>query len=312
MAKAAPSRLGRGLSTIVGNRGTKTPPKSGAANGPAGSNPAHSDAKPVELPIDRIRPNPLQPRLDFDQDALAELASSIKLHGVLQPLVVRSSKDGYDLIAGERRLRAAKQAGLAAVPVVIRDCSDREAAEIALVENLQREDLNAIERAFAYQRYMEDLDATPEALAHRLGQSRSNVLNYTRLLTLHSEVQAMVIEGLLPMGQARAIAGVVVAERQLALARMAVRRNLTTRQVEELAKRGEVEERQAVSRETNEQQGQQGVSRHFAELEHAMSRALGLKVALKPARNGRSGRIVLHYANLDEFDRLSKALGVEE
>jgi ParB family chromosome partitioning protein len=294
--KPAP-RLGRGLSALVGTR-----PHEHAAL--ATAPPVTEHPAPALVAIERIRPNPRQPRTHFDDTALAELAESIKSHGIVQPIVVRRAADGgFELIAGERRWRAAKLANLTHVPVVERHCGDDEAIELALIENIQREDLDPLERARAYQAYLTHAGGTPELLAQRLGQSRANVVNYMRLLNLSDEIQQMLHAGELAMGHARALLAVEDVQRRLALARLAVRKGLTAREVERLAQRP-IAVPPAPIEPT-------GVDRHYAELENSMSKALGLKVKLIAGRKKNSGRVVIHFQSLDEFDRVAARLGID-
>ena len=233
MPKSTP-RLGKGLSALISPRAAA--PFHHRSN-PLAMEVARADGLLLrEISIHNIDPNPNQPRQRHDESALHELAASIREKGVLQPILVRSSgATKFELVAGERRWRAAQIAGLTTIPVIVRELSDVEAFETALIENLQREDLAPLERATAYQQLVDTLGVGIDAVAARLGESRANVSNYLRLLKLREEVQAMVADGRLGMGQARAIAGINNPQRQLAVARLAVRRNLSARQVETLA-----------------------------------------------------------------------------
>ncbi|MCA9243214.1 MAG: ParB/RepB/Spo0J family partition protein [Phycisphaerales bacterium] len=294
------SRLGRGLSTII------------AARKPADPAPAVTSQKlPISdglshVPVGAITPNPRQPRAIFDQTALSEMASSIRQSGVIQPLIVRAVGAGrYELVAGERRWRAAKEAGLANVPCLIRDISDVESLEIALIENLQREDLGPLERATAYQGYLDSFGGTVEALATKLGESRANVANYIRLLRLEPEIRELVASGELQMGQARAIAGVTEAHRRLALARMAARQRLSVRQVEELAGAQRDDQREAKSVE----KGPVGDT-NLRAVEEAFQKALGVKVRISGGRRRNAGRIQVFYNSLEEFEAIAERLGI--
>lgn len=298
MAKQNAPRLGKGLNAIIGSRRQPA-----SANTPK---PA-SEITPAEvgtirsLPIDSVVPNPHQPRSAFDDVRLAELSASIAEQGMIQPVVVRPTETGkYELIAGERRWRAARAAAIEEIPAIIRDATDAEALELALVENLQREDLNPIERATAYQRYLDTFGATAEQLASRLGESRANVANYLRLLGLAPGVRDMIEQGELGMGQARAIAGIADPHRQLAVASLAVRRNLSVRQVEALARRRPGEE--AADAKPS------GASNHFVSVQRALSKSLGLAVTLQPGRKKNAGRIIIRYNSLEEFDRVAERL----
>lgn len=323
MSKPQP-RLGKGLDAILGQRRGRPPasPADSPASSPTANSPAAvppgptaapravdggadlaSGVKVRSLPIDQVVPNARQPRTRFDAGRLSELADSIRNSGLVQPVVVRPGADGrFELIAGERRWRAARQAGMQSVPAVVRDASDAEALELALVENLQREDLNPIERATAYERYIEAFGATAEQLAIRLGESRANVANYLRLLRFTGEIRDMIERGALGMGQARAIAGVTDPQRQLALARLAVRRNLSTRQVEALTKTA-----------TASPAGQPAAAERVRDanadhVQRSLSKALGLPVVLQPGKRKNSGRIVIRYSSLEEFDRIAERL----
>lgn len=295
------SRLGRGLSTLIGPREPKplrtTPPAT------AQTDAATASQEIRMLPVAAVHPNQKQPRQHFGEAALEELAASIRTSGVLQPILVRPSGEGrYEIVAGERRWRAAQRAGLTAVPAIIQPLSDSAALEAALIENLQREDLTALDRANAYEQYIRTFSTSADQLAARLGESRANVTNYLRLLKLSPDIRDMLARGELAMGQARAIAGVEDPERQLAIARLAVRRNLSVRQVEALAK-SEVQQKPSAAFPT-------GKNRHMQGIEAAFSKALGLRVTLVAGKKKNSGRVIIHYDSLDEFDRLSEQFGV--
>ncbi len=313
MAKA--NRLGKGLSAIISTARKSSPDDAARPAGggrvatapPAETTTAEavSAATPPEqivhtLPVEQVIPNRNQPRSVFDETALAELSASIAAQGLLQPVVVRPAQDGkYELIAGERRWRAARAAGLDRIPALVRDVSNEESVELALIENLQREDLNALERAVAYQNYLDTFGKSAEDLAQRLGESRANVANYLRLLGLHVEVQGMLERGELNMGHARALAGVMDQQRQLGLARLAIRRNLSVRQVE------------ALTRETPEPREKPAPnlpSKHLEDVQRSLSKSLGLPVSLQPSRRKNAGRIVIRYASLEEFDRIAERL----
>lgn len=218
--------LGRGLSALIGGAGD-------AAQATA------DDSIYQELPISQVRGNPNQPRTVFDDDTLSQLAESIKAAGVVQPVIVRQASDGYELIAGERRLRAARLAGLKMIPAVIRDASDADSLALALIENISREDLNPIDTARAYANLQEDFGITQEVLAAKLGRSRSSVANTLRLLDLPDEVQRLVESGKLSEGHGRALLAVGDRVRQRKLASRMVNKGLSVRQAEELVKKTE-------------------------------------------------------------------------
>lgn len=273
---------------------------------------AHPAGGVRQIPTEAIVANPLQPRRRFDEAKLQELADSINANGVIQPIVVRPLKADdqstalFELIAGERRWRAAQLAELKAVPAIIRECDDAHALELALVENLQREDLGPLERARAYREYLDTFGAKPEDLALRLGESRANVANYLRILNLQGEVQSMLESGALGMGHARAIAGVNDPQRQLAIARLAVRRNLSVRQVETLAREnGPVD-----SQSAGNGPGTAPVRpAYLDELEREMSRALGVRVQLRAGKKKNAGTIMIKYDSLEQFEQIAGKLG---
>ncbi len=299
------SRLGRGLGSIIQPATQQSPTQPAVPPAPLPPRPTTGDGY-VRLRLDQVRPNPQQPRQKIDQAALEALAESIRTSGVIQPIVVRRADDGgYELIAGERRWRAARLAGLETIPAVVRDVSPAQALEWALIENLQREDLTPIERAEAYQHYLDRFGGTVEQLAQRIGESRSNVANYLRLLSLPEPVRAMLADGSLQMGHARALLMVQDAEQQLRLARLAIRRALSVREVEARAKRlaGDSQPTPPTPAPVS------GLRRHIAELERSLSQALGLQVRIRPGRRKDSGRIVIQYNSLDEFDRVAQRLG---
>ncbi len=306
MSKSTP-RLGKGLSALIGSRTTAAAagdlPSTAITGGPPQA--AQPGERLAQIPIDELEPNPYQPRSRFDENSLAELAASVRQSGLLQPVLVRRGEGGrFQIVAGERRWRAARLAGLEAVPAIVREVGDAEALELALIENLQREDLDPLERAAAYQQLVDKAGLTIEQVAQRLGQSRANVSNYLRLLKLGDEIREMISAGQLGMGQARALVGVSNPQRQLAIARMAVRRNLSVRQVEELARRAE-------QPAASEPQPVSPVKKHLAELEERLSKAVGLPVRLQPGRKKNSGRIVIRYNSLEEFDRIAEMLGAD-
>jgi len=253
-----------------------------------------AEAGVVEVPVDRIARNPHQPRARFDDDELAELAASIVEHGVIQPVVVRTSPDGgYELIAGERRVRAARQAGLASVPAVVRDSSDEGVLELALVENIQRADLNAIEEAAAYRELIDRFGLTHEEVAQRVGKSRVAISNALRLLDLASETRAAIVSGAISEGHGRALAAITVPELQRAVLQVVLQRHLSVRQTEELVRR----------RRT------QGLTRtrvpltpDLQDLEAQLRGLLATKVGI--ARSRRGGRLVIEFYSDEELDRI--------
>ena len=224
------ARLGKGLSSIFGQDVTKV--LDDIQNGDM----EVESQEQSKIPVDEIRPNPYQPRKVFDEEALKELSSSIKQHGVFTPILVKKSIQGYDLIAGERRLRASKLAGLKDIPAIIVDFDDQEMMEIALLENIQREDLNVIEEAKAYEKLIQRLNYTQEQLAHRVGKSREHITNLLRLLKLPEDVQEYVVNKQLSMGHVRALLGLKTEAGMRKVAKQAIDQGLSVRKVEQIVK----------------------------------------------------------------------------
>ncbi len=271
-------RLGRGLGALLASEPTPTAPR-------------------TEIPLAKIRPNPFQPRKTFTPEALSELQASIRVHGVLQPVVLRSAPGGYELIAGERRFRASQALGLEAIPAVVREgVDDQTMLELALVENLQRADLDPIEKSKGFRQLMER-GLTQEQVAERVGMPRSTVANFLRLLELSEAVQKVVTEGLLSMGHARALLGVPDAARQEELCALAVRRGLSVREVEqrvrELAGRG-AEKKSTLSPPPPP---------WVREMEARIRGQLGTKVRVQNGE-GYQGQIVIEYHGREDLDRL--------
>ena len=291
--KKPPARaLGRGLSVLLGDVASSASAASGEG-GPRGVR---------HLPTANLRAGRFQPRRHFDEAAINGLAESLRSQGMLQPILVRKLGDGehYEIIAGERRWRAAQTAGLHEVPVILHTLTDAEALEIALVENLQREDLNAIEEAEAYRRLMDEFGHTQEALAQHLGKSRSHVANTLRLLALPDEVKAMLARNELSPGHARAL---LVADDPLALARAIIARGLSVRETEELVKRALAPPRARASTK----QTRKITDADVRALERDLTASLGLDVELKV--KGAGGELRLRYKDLDQLDALLAKLG---
>jgi ParB family chromosome partitioning protein len=239
-----------------------------------------------------IRPNPYQPRQIFDEAAIEELAASMKEHGVIQPLIVRRDGPGYQLVAGERRLRAAIKAGLDKIPVVVKSLSDREAMELSLVENLQREDLGPIEEAEAYKRLSEEFGLTQEQIAQRVGKSRSDVANTMRLLRLEPEIKQLINEGKISGGHGRALVG-LPREQQLVVAKAIVDKGLSVRETEE-AVASKAAKRKPRQKQTS--------SSRIKEAEEILSAALGSPVVVK--RQGTKGTISISFFGREDLERL--------
>ncbi|HYN64506.1 MAG TPA: ParB/RepB/Spo0J family partition protein [Candidatus Limnocylindrales bacterium] len=256
--------------------------------------PRATDAPSAQVPIDRVRRNPHQPRNAFNEEGLAELAASIATHGVIQPIVVRGSADGgYELIAGERRLRAARLAGLTQIPAVIRESQASELLELALVENVQRADLNAIEEASAYRELIDRFGLTHEAVAHRVGKSRVAISNALRLLDLAPETREAIVDGRISEGHGRALAALTVAELQRAVLQVVLERHLSVRQTEELVRR---------KRDATGSPRKRALSEDLADLEAQLRGILATKVGIVRTRKG--GRVVIDFYSDEELDRI--------
>ena len=246
--------------------------------------------------IDLIRPNRFQPRQDFADEELGELRDSIKEQGILQPLLVRKDEIGYELIAGERRLRAARLAGLAQVPVVIKKISDSQLLEMSIVENIQRENFNPIEEANAYHRLIAEFNLTQDQAANRVGKSRSAVANFLRLRQLPDPIKESIREGSLSMGHARALLGITAADQQLTTWRAIVTKSLSVRQTEALIRRLKSEKkRQKVTAATSE-------DRYFSDMAEDLSRHFGTKVLIR--KSGQRGKVEIEFYSNDDLDRL--------
>jgi ParB family chromosome partitioning protein len=302
MSKTPQKRLGRGLSALI-----PPPDQSATAQGDTATATA-PDTSPT-IPIDRIRPNPYQPRQEIRPEELQSLADSIKTNGLIQPVIVRPKVGGlYELIAGERRWRSSQMAGLATIPAIVRDATDEEMLEIALVENIFREDLNAIDRALAYRRYCDEFGLSADDVAQRVSEDRTTVTNYLRLLELPAEVKDMVTEGRLSMGHARCLLAIKSASDLVQVARQAVNLGLSVRALEKLV-------RDRVNARATASQSNAGTSDakrpQIRSLEEAFVRVLGTKVEIQESRRKGSGKIIIRYSNLDDFDRVAERLGIE-
>jgi len=275
--------LGRGLEALLPIGGVKT---------------ILEDKEIQELPIEHIIPNRYQPRREFSDSELVELAESVKQNGLLQPILVRRKGDGFfELIVGERRLRAARIAGLHSVAAIVRNSNDEQAIELALVENLQRKDLNPMEAARAYHRMVQEFGFTHETIAQRLGKDRSSIANLVRLVNLPSEIQQLIESDLISTGHAKVILGLENSEKQIKLARRIAQEQLSVRQAEE-----------EVAREARWRKGKRVAWRRkpYPDLEERIQKHLGTRVTILKGK--RSGKVVIHYFSSAELERLLEVL----
>ncbi|KUP09374.1 plasmid partitioning protein ParB [Bacillus coahuilensis p1.1.43] len=252
------------------------------------------------IPLNEIRPNPYQPRKVFDQDAIEELKSSILQHGVLQPIILRKTIKGYEIVVGERRYRASKEAKLSSIPAVVRELSDQQMMELALLENLQREDLSPIEEGAAYQQLMQRLDVTQEELAKRLGKSRPHIANHVRLLSLPGSIQQLISDGTLSMGHGRALLGLKKKDKLQAVTKKVVDERLNVRQLEQLIQ-GLNEN---VSRETTKETPKKDV--FIKERESFLRERFGTTVHIK--QSAKKGKIEIEFFSKDDLDRILELL----
>jgi len=312
-------RLGRGLSSLIINSAPSAEPE--GAYQPAGEPEAPGespDAPRLRSPrsvtsvaVSEISPNPYQPRQDFAEEDMTSLVESIRQQGILQPIVVtpRSGEDAeraYVVVAGERRLRAAKEAGLPAVPCIVRDATPQQMLEWALIENIQRTDLNPMERAEAYRQYVDRFELTQAEAGERLGVPRATIANYLRLLELQNSVQERVRQGELSFGHAKVLAALVGrGQAQQNLAKRTVEQGLSVRRLEELVA-------EALAAEGGRRQTHRKAKPpYLADLEEQLTQAAGTRVVIRPGRAKHSGRIVLEYYSLEDFDRLAGLLGAK-
>jgi ParB family transcriptional regulator, chromosome partitioning protein len=250
------------------------------------------------IPLDQILPNRYQPRTTFAEAELEELAQSVKEHGVLQPIVVRRKGDGmYELIAGERRFRAAKIAGMTAIPALVRNSNDEKALAVALVENIQRQNLNPMEEAKAYSRLMGEFGLTQDLVSRSVGKDRSSIANILRLLSLPKDVQQFIESGAISLGHAKVLAGLSTADAQLQLAQKIVSEQLSVRQIEEMIS-GQKKDRGTRTKKEE--------PRRFRNLEEQFRKRLGTKVQVKAGARG--GQLIIHYFSDDELDRITSMI----
>ena len=253
----------------------------------------------IEIPLSELRSNPYQPRKNFDDNALQELANSIKEHGVFQPIIAKKSIKGYEIIAGERRVKASILAGKTTIPAIIRDFSDQDMMEIALLENLQRENLNALEEAMAYKKLLDELHLTQESLAERLGKSRSHITNMLGLLTLPEEVKDMIMDGKISMSHARVLSKIDNNEKIKELADKIIVDGLSVREIEDLSHTDTTIEKKntQVRHDTNRNE--------YKVIEEELSEKLGTKVKIK------NNKMELYFANSNDLNRIVEIIGLD-
>ena len=308
--------LGRGLGALLGNNPVRPPAAPAAAPAAPEPPPATAPAPaPIDIrervlrvPLERVKPSPLQPRKDFTTEALQELAASIKEQGIVQPLIVRDRESHYELIAGERRWRAAHLLNLAEVPVIVREADDRSVLELALIENLQRENLNPMEEALGYSQLIEQFQLRQEDVATKVGKSRVAVANALRLLKLDPEVQAYVRDGRLSSGHAKVILGLAMGEQQKLAAERILKGSLSVRQTEELVTTLQQPSTASVTKTSN---GVVAGNRdmHVVALENKVRERFGTKVALR--YRGGKGAIEIRFFNDADLERILNVIGVK-
>ena len=282
--------LGRGLDTLIPAMDTKPAKK---------ENVEKAEKGPETLvKITKVEPNREQPRKNFDEDALLELAESIKQFGLLQPILVQDRKDYYEIIAGERRWRAAKLAGLKEVPVIIKNLTEQEIVEIALIENIQREDLNPIEEALAYKKLLEEFNLKQDEVAERVSKSRTAVTNSMRLLKLSDDVQRMIIDEMITTGHARALLAIADPEQQYLLAQRIFDEKLSVREIEKIVKN-----MGKPAKEKKEKNIDENLQVIYQDISEKLKVKLGTKVNVVPKENG-SGKIEIEFYSHDELDRI--------
>ena len=295
MAAKAPRGLGKGLDSLIPKADTK-------AESVKTTEKAEDSAKETLVKITMVEPNREQPRKNFDEDALQELADSIKQFGLLQPILVQDRKTYYEIIAGERRWRAAKLAGLKEVPVIIRDYTDQEIVEISLIENIQREDLNPIEEAQAYKKLLTEFNLKQDEVAERVSKSRTAVTNSMRLLKLCDEVQQMIIDDMISTGHARALISIEDPEQQYMIAQRVFDEKLSVREVEKLVK--DLNKPQKPKKEIIEDKSLDII---YQDIEEKLKQSLGTKVSISSKGNG-AGKLEIEFYTHDDLDKLIELL----
>lgn len=301
MAKPPPSRLGRGLGALITSAAAAPKAVTPATPTPAPAPVAEGLPGYREVPVHHVEPNPYQPRKEFSDEALAELVESIRAEGLLQPIVVRAVGDRYQLIAGERRWRAFQKLSLKTIPARVMTSSDASSASLALIENLQRADLNAIEEAHGYASLIRDFDLTQDAAAQRVGKGRATVANSLRLLGLEPELQGYVGKGLLSVGHAKVLLGVEGAAERLVLARRSLEQGLSVRALEELLRHGG-------GKTGKKRRMPAATATALADIEKKLTSHLGARTTLKHSE--KNGRIIIEYAGNDDLSRVLGKMGI--
>lgn len=307
-------RLGRGLDSLVSNlRGRdeskpvdeKIIPSTETSKNDSKETPS---AQVLTAPINDLQPNPLQPRTEVEKSDIESLAKSIQRSGLLQPVAVREKQGKYEIIAGERRWHASKSIGMKYIPIVIHKATDEQMLELALIENIQREDLNAIDRALAYREFSTRFNLKPEEIGVRLGEDRTTVVNYLRLLDLPQSIQDFVSQGRLSMGHARCLLGVADDNHKQTLAESAIQNELSVRALEQIVQR----EKAPRSQQSQSEAPQQSLrSPYIHDLEKRFEQALRMKVTIKEGKRKGNGKITIEYFSLDDFDRIAEKLKVD-
>lgn len=299
---AASRGLGRGLDSLIPNKNSDKEKESKSTVKASGKEKATKGPETI-VKITLVEPNRKQPRKFFDEDALQELADSVKQYGIIQPILVQDKKDHYEIIAGERRWRAAKLAGLKEVPVIIRDYTDQEIVEISLIENIQREDLNPIEEAQAYKRLVDEFKFTQDKVAEKVSKSRSAVTNSMRLLNLSEEVQQMLIDGRISIGAARPLLSVQDPHEQFNIAQQIMDEKLNVREIEKLVKNlGKPQKPKPIKPSDDT------LLAIYEEIEENLKKKLSTKVNVSAKGNG-AGKIEIEFYSHDDLDRLLEMIG---
>ena len=288
--------LGKGLDSLIPNKNENKPKTSAKSDSKAKKEEEVVKTGEIMVKINQVEPNRDQPRKDFDEDALVELADSIKQFGILQPLIVQKKKDYYEIIAGERRWRAAKIAGVKEVPVIVKEFTDQEVVEISLIENIQRENLNPIEEAMAYKRLLEEFNLKQDEVAERVSKSRTAVTNSMRLLKLSERVQQMIVDDMISTGHARSLLAIDDEEQQYILANKIFDEKLSVRETEKLVK----------ALKNPKKEIKKPKPEHmfvYNNIEEQMKNIIGTKVSVNPKANGK-GKIEIEYYSEQELERI--------